>query len=119
MENVLLTAVNGEDVCEEGLQLLRNMYSDDLNVDALLVELSILKHYCQDLHVVCFDDIHDFLKQNQDKMALIPNIVNLVMLLLINPSTSATPERTFSMARRLKSWNRSTMTQKRFNSIAI
>ena len=119
MENVLLTAINRENVCKEGLQLLENMYSDDINIDSLLVELSILKHYCQDLHIVCFDDIHDFLKQNQDKMTLIPNIVNLVMLLLINPSTSATPERTFSMARRLKTWNRSTMTQKRFNSIAI
>ena len=34
-------------------------------------------------------------------------------------STSATPERSFSMARRLKTWLRSIMTQKRFNSLVI
>ena len=34
-------------------------------------------------------------------------------------ATSATPERSFSTMRRLKAWLRSSMKQKRFNSLAI
>ena len=41
------------------------------------------------------------------------------MLLLINPATSASAERSFSMARHLKTWQRSTMKQVRFNALAI
>ena len=37
----------------------------------------------------------------------------------VRAATSATPERSFSLARRLKTWLRSTMNQKRFNSLAI
>ena len=50
---------------------------------------------------------------------LIQNVVLVCILLLINPATSATPERSFSLARRIMTWQRSTMTQKRFNAIAI
>ena len=37
----------------------------------------------------------------------------------VRAATSATPERSFSLARRLKTWLRSTMSQKRFNSLAV
>ena len=53
------------------------------------------------------------------KLKLIPNIVTIVQLILINPATSCTPERSFSTALRLKTWLRSTMTTKRFNNLAI
>ena len=54
-----------------------------------------------------------------EELNLIPNVVLVCMLLQINPATSATPERSFSLARRSMTWQRSTMIQKRFNSIAI
>ena len=40
-------------------------------------------------------------------------------LLLVNPAASATPEKSFSMARWIKTWLRSAMTQSCFNSLAI
>ena len=40
-------------------------------------------------------------------------------LLLVNPATSATAERSFSLARRLKTWMCSTMLPGRLNAIAI
>ena len=43
----------------------------------------------------------------------------VIKIVLTSGATSATPERSFSMARRLKTWLRSTMTQKRFNSLAV
>ena len=49
----------------------------------------------------------------------IPNLVKLIELLLVNPAASCTPERSFSTARRLKTWLRSNMTNKRFNFLSI
>ena len=39
-------------------------------------------------------------------------------LVLVGAATSATPKRSFSLARRLKTWLSSTMSQKRFNALA-
>ena len=52
------------------------------------------------------------------KCTLIP-ILTIVHLILMNPATSCTPERSFSVARRIKTWLRSTMTTKRFNNLSI
>ena len=41
------------------------------------------------------------------------------MILYVSPATSATAERSFSLARRIKTWTRSTMSQKRFKDIVI
>jgi len=38
---------------------------------------------------------------------------------LVNPATSAAGERSFSTARRLKTWLRSTMTQERLSNLTI
>jgi len=38
---------------------------------------------------------------------------------LVNPATSASGERSFSTARRLKTWLRSKMTQERFSNLTI
>ena len=69
--------------------------------------------------MVCFSYIVDKLQLLPDERQLIPNIIVLCNLLLINPATSAIPERSFSLARRIKTWQRVTMTQKRFSSLAI
>ena len=50
---------------------------------------------------------------------LICNIITIIRLVLTNGSTSATTERSFSMARRMKTWLRSTIKQKRFNSLVV
>ena len=38
---------------------------------------------------------------------------------IINSATSCTPERSFSVVRRIKTWLRSTMTTKRFSNLSI
>ena len=48
-----------------------------------------------------------------------PNIILAIKLFLVNPATSCTPERSFSTARLLKTWLRTTTKSKRFNSLAI
>ena len=49
--------------------------------------------------------------------SLIPNVFVLCNLLIVNPVTSFTPERSFSTTRRLKAWLKSTMINRRFNSL--
>ena len=43
----------------------------------------------------------------------------MMRILLVNPASSFSAERSFSSLRRLKTWLRSTMTQKRLNSVAL
>ena len=40
-------------------------------------------------------------------------------LILVNPATSAAGERSFSTARRLKTWLRSRMNQERFSNLTV
>ena len=119
MENVLLTAVNSDIICEEGIQFIQDNYFDDVNVDSLRVELLAFKEICKDEQIDSFDDVLRLLTSKEEERALLQNVQIVVELLLINPATSATPERRFSLSKRLKTWQRSTMTQKRFNSLAI
>ncbi|KAE9522768.1 hypothetical protein AGLY_016809 [Aphis glycines] len=50
---------------------------------------------------------------------LFPNIKTLLQLISTLPVTSATPERTFSTFKRLKTYLRSTISQKRLNGLAF
>jgi hypothetical protein len=51
--------------------------------------------------------------------AMFPHVESLVRLLLVNPASSATAERSFSSLRRLKTYLRSTCGQQRLNSLAV
>ena len=52
-------------------------------------------------------------------MSMFTEVHQLLRLYLTVPMTSATAERTFSTLRRLKSYLRSTMTQKRLNHVVM
>ena len=51
--------------------------------------------------------------------ALFHRVGTLVRLLLISPASSCSAERAFSCLRRLTTWLRSTMTQKRLNAVVV
>ena len=51
--------------------------------------------------------------------SMYPNILVLLKLLMVLPASSCSAERSFSALRRLKTWLRSTMTQKRLNHVAM
>jgi hypothetical protein len=50
---------------------------------------------------------------------MIPQVVTLIKLYLVCPASTATAERSFSQLRRLKTHLRTTMLQKRMNSLII
>ena len=79
-----------------------------------------MKTVCSVEKLSRFDAIVNILQEaSKETLLLIPNVIVIVKLLLVNAATSATPERSFSMARRIKTWLRTRMTQHRFNVLAI
>ena len=91
-----------------------------VDVRTLNVQLEIFKVLMKDGEFTCFDDILAKIKQlSEAEKCMITEIITLCKLLLVNPATSAAGERSFSSARRLKTWLRSTMTQTRFSNLTI
>ena len=87
-------------------------YGVDVDVTTLNVQLEIFRVSMKDGEFTCSDDILAKIKRlSEVKKYIISEIRTLCKLLLVNPATSAAGERSFSSARRLKTWLRSTMTQ--------
>ena len=118
LESILFKSFDGEDV-ENERKYIDTMYNEELNYHSLKNEIDTLKVILNGNIVECFDDILKCVKGQQHQLMMMPAIVNLLKLLLVNPATFATAERSFSLARRLKTWMRSTMLPGRLNAIAI
>ena len=74
----------------------------------------------ESLKQVRFGDIVEKLKTISLQERVIINIViTNVNMVLTTVATNATPERSFSLARRVKTWLRSSMTKKRINALTI
>ena len=63
--------------------------------------------------------VHALKEMPPEVRGLFDQVETLVRLLMVVPISSAEAERSFSGLRRLKTWLRSTMTQKRLNGIAV
>ena len=46
----------------------------------------------------------DMQNHTTEDFILIPNVINITTFVVVNPATSATAERTFSLASNLKTW---------------
>ena len=109
----LLKVITGSCV-EKEKGYLNEKYGDgDVDVELLESEGEVWKTIFSDLKPVRFKDILGQLKSlSEAKKKMIPNFINICKLIIVNPATSYTPERSFSTARRIKTWSRSTMTNK-------
>jgi hypothetical protein len=56
---------------------------------------------------------------SKEVQSYVPSVMALLHLLLLCPASSAQAERSFSSLRRLKTWLRNTMSQKRLNFVAV
>ena len=102
------------------LASLHEMYGDEIDMDAFEVEANVFRAIMSNFRLGCFKDVYNKIKTcPESEKELIPNIMRIIKLLLINPETTCSPERSFSTARRLKSWLRSTMTIQSFNGLAF
>ena len=119
MEQLLLNIILDNNY-EDELAYVFNVYKDDIDPMQVQTEAFSMSTMFQGSNSKNFSDILYHLESlHPTKCALIPNLPTIVHLILINPATSCTPEGSFSLARRIKTWLRSTMTTKRFNNLSI
>ena len=114
LQSFLLKSLDSEDV-ESERKYIDTMYNEELNYHVLTIEIDTLKMILNGNVVECFDDILKCVKGQQHRLMMMPDIVNLLKLLLVNPVTFATAEISFSLARSLKTLMRSGC----LNAIAI
>ena len=118
MKSLLLKPLDGACVNRK-IEFLNENYGDEMTTYLLKSELEIWKTIFNDLKPLCFKDIRSTLGSlSESKRKQIPNLIKICQLLIVNPATSCTAERSFSTTRRLKSWLRASMTTKRFNAFA-
>ena len=119
MEQLLLNIIHDKNL-EDELAYLFNVYKDDIDRMQVRTEVYSMSTMFQGSNYTHFSDKLEYLESlHPTKRALIPNLLTIVHLILINPATSCTPERSFSVAQRIKTWLHSTMTNKRFNNLSI
>ena len=115
VEQLLLKSINSESYQKEYDNFV-SVYADDVETTALPSELL---HFIT-LTPIHFDDIVEKLKTISPQERVISNnIIAVIKIVLTTGATSATPNRSFSLAKRVKSWFRSNKTQKRLNALAI
>ena len=118
VEQLIFKAAKKLDVTEE-LKILESDLSGDFDAHQLKSELDLLPVIFKELPTN-FDDVCKTLQaMDKEKRTLIDNIWTIVRIVLTSGATSATPERSFSLQRRIKTWIRSTMNQKRYNSLSV
>ena len=69
--------------------------------------------------IISMDTIVQLFREGRTASALTPNVKELLRVYLLAPMSVAAGERTFSVQRRVKSYVRSTMTNKRNNDLMI
>ena len=92
-------------------------WPEELELDSLAGRLHVFLARKQ---MTCLKDAKAaFQGLSRGAQALLPQAEELLRLLLVLPAISATVEQSFSALRRLKTWLRSTMSQRRLNSITV
>lgn len=119
LERLLLGSLDSSDTSTE-IGYIREHYSDDIRMEYLIPQLDIFKILMRGEKLDCFSDILKAIKNlDSAKRCMISEVIQICILIHVNPATSASGERSFSTARRIKSWLRANMSQKRFNHIAL
>ena len=115
LEMVLITA-KLSDIVSEYPELRRSS-----TLEAELKMFSLLPAMCNAVENSTVNVITcvEILQMVPAMREMFPTVEALVRLLLVNPASSATAERSFSSLRRLKSYTRSTCGQMHLNNIAL
>jgi hypothetical protein len=104
------------------VSVVASSYPELQPLSTLQIELSMLRTNTPNLEGAksSVDDYVNLLtKMLPEVRGMFPHVESLVRLLLVNPASSASAERSFSSLRRLKTYLRSTIGQARLNHVAI
>lgn len=103
------------------LENSKAFFKNDIDTDRLSLHLSMLGDIASQkkVPITSVYEIRKFLQSDGSLCDLLAEATKCIKLLRTVPVTTATAERSFSALRRLKSYLRSTMQQRRLNSIAV
>ena len=120
LESILIRALVEEiEGLESEIEKIGEIY-DEIDVHMLPTHLELFRTMMGSEQLACFHDILSKVqKLSEPQKMSIRSVITVINLLNVNPCSSASAERSFSAARRKKTWMRSTITQKRLNSITI
>ena len=119
MESLLIKTLNSQDKSEE-LKFMEKLYNDDVSISVFTAQMEILQVPLKDGDYFGFHDIIVEIKELPNpEREMIKQVITLCKLILVNPATSAAGERSFSTARRLKTWLRSRINQERFSNLTV
>ena len=101
VEQLFLKAIIKEDHSEE-LKVLATNFQGDYNADSITAELQLLPTIFEKSPPINLEDVVSVIKPlSHEKRVLIRNDLVIIRLILTNGATSATPERSFSLLKRI------------------
>ena len=127
IENMLVNSCSERDK-KRNYKSFEEMYKDDIDMDKLKIQLSLLpdvlktsneEHKMGIKNVTMVKAVCEMFNVCKFPKTMLSEIDKVLKLYLTLPLTSATAERCFSSLHRLKSYLRLTMTQKRLNQLML
>ena len=122
VEVLLLKAANGENYDDAIITMEQSCYSSDIDLDSLRRQLPLLVDACKQGSVTKVTSIRTIcgaLNENQSYKQVLSDVHKLLRLYLTIPLTSCTAERVFSVQKRVLTYLRSSMTEKRLNNCLL
>ena len=93
---------------------------DPIDKARLVMELTLLRDYTADRQFISVQELADFVTElNSQTRIMFKQVTHTIELCLSLPVSAASSERSFSALKRLKTWLRSTMTQKRLTHTSL
>ena len=123
MEKAVLNGVLQKDIDQE-LDYLHKAYDDTLDIDAFKTQIAYLSAKMGDsaTESTTFMDVVSFVRETPEasrSIIFMKSVVNMLKLILVQPSTNASSERCFSNLRRIKNYLRSITGQARLNHLML
>lgn len=124
LENLFLEAANGKPYEKSIQDVQSSCYKDDINFELLQKQLPLLADLVHEglpsvKEVTSVRTICDAMNTQSVYKSLLSEVHNLLRLYLTIPVTSATSERSFSALKRVLTYLRSSMSEKRLNNCLL
>ena len=125
IESTILDAANNKcGAFNQVTDLIKDLYSGDVDFCKLESELLLLGGFMKQALpgvkvVTSTDTVVSMFEKDPTSSTMLANIKKLLHIYLLAPMSVASGERTFSVQRRLKSYLRAMMTEKRYNNLLI
>ena len=119
IEELYLKAINKADSSEE-LKVLESDFRGSFDRNQLESELHLIPAIFKQSIPVDFREICKiFQDKHEEKRPMIKNIWTIIRIVLASGATLAIPGSSFSLQKRIKTWLRSTMGQKKYNFLSV